>query len=295
MIHQQHGVTVPDQIVHDAVQSDDIGRMQSDGRLIQHVQDARRAVPDRPRQLHPLPLPGGKRGRRSVQREVGQAQIHEPGRRLQIGFADVPGHGTHLLGERIRHTYDPFHRFLQRHLTGPVQGDSHQPRRPCGLRKPCPVAFRANFFPEELLHALHALFIFYLIQRVEHRRRGTVIGEVHLPCRGGVRLLWAVEDVLLFHGTVVDDLLFPVGQIPEGDICAHAHGPAYVGHQRPHQAVPRSDGSLVDGEAFIRHQCTAVHRPDCSRSAAAFAGALGVECQLLRAGAVEMLPALRAD
>ena len=52
---------------------------------------------------------------------------------------------------------------------------------------------------------------------------GAVIGKVHLARRGGVCLLRAVEDVLFLHGTVIDDLLFPLGQVPEWDVRAHAH------------------------------------------------------------------------
>ena len=61
VIHKQHGVAIPDQIVHDTVQADNIGGMQTNRRLIQDVQNARCAVPDRPRQLHPLPFAGGER------------------------------------------------------------------------------------------------------------------------------------------------------------------------------------------------------------------------------------------
>ena len=60
MINQQDGITVPDQVVHYPVQPDNIGRVQSDGRLIENIQNAGCPVPDRPGQLHPLPLSGGQ-------------------------------------------------------------------------------------------------------------------------------------------------------------------------------------------------------------------------------------------
>ena len=47
--------------------------MEADGRFVQHVQDAGRAVADGPRQLHPLALPRGQGGGGTVQRQVRQA------------------------------------------------------------------------------------------------------------------------------------------------------------------------------------------------------------------------------
>lgn len=40
VINQQDGIAIGDQIAHDADQADDIGRMQSDGRFIQNIQNA---------------------------------------------------------------------------------------------------------------------------------------------------------------------------------------------------------------------------------------------------------------
>ena len=70
VVNQQDGVAVSDEIVHHAVQTDDVRRMQTDGRLVQNVQNARRPVAHRPCELHPLPLSGGERGGRSVQRQI---------------------------------------------------------------------------------------------------------------------------------------------------------------------------------------------------------------------------------
>ena len=70
VIHQYHRVTVLDQIVHDAGQAHDVGRVQADGRLVQHVEHAGGAVADRAGQLHALALTGGEGGRGAVQGEV---------------------------------------------------------------------------------------------------------------------------------------------------------------------------------------------------------------------------------
>ena len=54
-----------DQIVHHPGQAHNIGRVQTDGRLVQHIENARCAVADGAGQLHPLALAGGERRRRS--------------------------------------------------------------------------------------------------------------------------------------------------------------------------------------------------------------------------------------
>ena len=63
VINEHHRVAVGDQVVHDAVQAHDVGGVQPDGRLVQHVQNAGGAVAHGAGQLHPLALAGGKRWR----------------------------------------------------------------------------------------------------------------------------------------------------------------------------------------------------------------------------------------
>ena len=62
VIYKQHGVAVGDQIVHHTEQPLHIGRVQTDGRFVQHIQHAGGAVAHGPCQLHPLALAGGQRG-----------------------------------------------------------------------------------------------------------------------------------------------------------------------------------------------------------------------------------------
>ena len=58
VVDQDDGVAVGDEIVHHAGKPHDIRRVQTDRRLIEHIQHACRAVPHRPRKLHALPFPG---------------------------------------------------------------------------------------------------------------------------------------------------------------------------------------------------------------------------------------------
>ena len=107
VIHQHHRISVGNQILHHASQPHNIGGMQTDGRLIQHIQDARSAVPDRSCQLHPLPLSGGQGGGSTVQRQIAESQIQEPFCRSPEGFADALRHGPHLLRQTLRHAVYP--------------------------------------------------------------------------------------------------------------------------------------------------------------------------------------------
>ena len=81
MVHKDHGVAVRDQILHDTGQPCDIGWMQADGRLIQHVQDAGCPVADSAGELHSLPFAGGECGGCPVQGQIAQPQVEETLRR----------------------------------------------------------------------------------------------------------------------------------------------------------------------------------------------------------------------
>ena len=59
MIHQNNGVAVSNEIVHHSGKSHDVGRMQTDGRFVKNIQDARRPVADSTGQLHPLTFSRG--------------------------------------------------------------------------------------------------------------------------------------------------------------------------------------------------------------------------------------------
>ena len=100
--------------------------------------------------------------------------------------------------------------------------------------------------------------------------------------------------MLLLRGTIVYDLFFLFGQFAEGHICAHAHRPADVCHQGPHQRVPGSDGALVDGERFVGHKGRAVHCADSPRAVAGAAGALAVEGEFFCGRRIKVSAAFRA-
>ena len=84
-----------------AAQAVDVGRVQPDGRLVQHVQHAGGAVAHGAGQLHALPLAGGERRARAVEREVAQPQVDRAARAVCWKDSQMLSrHRAHLLGQR---------------------------------------------------------------------------------------------------------------------------------------------------------------------------------------------------
>ena len=101
--------------------------------------------------------------------------------------------------------------------------------------------------------------------------------------------------MLLLGGAVVDDGLFLGGEVAEGDVGAHAHGAADIGHQRPHEGVPGGDGALVDGEALVGDKGGAVDRADLAGALATGAGSAAIEGEVLGTRRLEGDAARGAD
>ena len=71
VIDEDDGVSVIDEILHDADKADDVCRMEPDGRLVQDIKNARRPVSDGAGKLHSLSLPGREsRGGTIQQRDI---------------------------------------------------------------------------------------------------------------------------------------------------------------------------------------------------------------------------------
>ena len=203
-------------------------------------------------------------------------------------------HRAHFFRQGIRDTSDPFNRFFQRHFTGLIKRDPHQLRCAGFLRQACAMAFGADILLQEFFHTLHTLFVLDLAQRVHNGCRCAVIGKIHFAGGRCVCLFRAVEDMLLFHGTIKDDLFFPLSQVFKRNIRPYTHGSANVCHQGPHQGIPGSDSAVINGDALIRNQGASVHCPDCACPSAAFAGSLRIERKFFRPGTVKAFAAFRA-
>ena len=293
VVHEDDRVAVGHEVVHDPGQSLQVGRVQTDGRLVQHVQHARGAVAHRPGQLDALPLAGGERGGGAVEAEVAQAEVDQALGRVLERLADAFGHRPHRLRERGGHAVHPGDQLVEGHLAGVREGDAAQARSAGGIRQARAAAIGAGILPQELLHAFHAFLVGDFGEGVLDAVNGAVVGEVHFG--EAVGLLILIDDVPLLGRAVVDDLLLLRGQVPEGDVRAHAHLARDILHQGPHQRAPGGHGAFVDGQGFVGHQRGLVHGPDRAGAAALLAGALAVEGQFLGTGGIEMRPAHGAD
>ena len=155
------------------------------------------------------------------------------------------------------------------------------------------MAIRADILFQKFFHALHALLILDFGKRVFDGVNGVKIGKIQISGLTGILIV--IENVLFLRRTVEYDVLFLLGQIPERDICPHAHFTADVRHERPHQAVPRRDSALVDSQRVIGNQRRHIYGVYHSRSATFCARALRIERQLLGGRRVKMRAAFRAD
>ncbi len=117
VIDENDGIAVRHEVVHHSGEAHDVGRVQTDARLIEHIEHASRAVAHGAGQLHPLPLAGRERRRGAVERQVAEPQVEQPPRRARKSLADAPRHGAHLLRQAVRHTLHPVIQLRERHRT----------------------------------------------------------------------------------------------------------------------------------------------------------------------------------
>ncbi len=123
--------------------------MQPDGGFVQHVQHAREAAADLARQPYPLGLASRERGRRSVQCEVVQADVHQEAQppldllEQLAGYQGVGSSEFELL-EEIPHALD-------RHRVQLVYAPPRDENRPRLRTQPRTAAGGARGLPEEPL------------------------------------------------------------------------------------------------------------------------------------------------
>ena len=121
MIDENDGIAVRHEVVHHSGEAHDVGRVQTDARLIEHIEHAGRAVAHGAGQLHPLPLASRERRRGAVERQVTEPQVEQPPRRTRKSLADAPRHGAHLLRQAVRHAPHPVIQLRERHRARFVQ------------------------------------------------------------------------------------------------------------------------------------------------------------------------------
>ena len=248
VIHQHDRVAVRDQIAHNTAQTLDIGRMQANGRLIEHIQHAGRAVAHRTRQLHALAFSGGQRGRFAVERQIAKAEFHQACRHAAERIADALRHRHHFGRQACGNGVYPVAKFGKRQFACIRQGVCTDFWRTRPLAQPRAAAVRARTLLEKPLDTLHALLILDLGQRVFDRIRCVKVGKIHLTGRTGLGIL--VDHVDFVRRSVEHNVAFLRGQFAERNVRAHAHFLRDFLHQRPHERLPRQDsdssGTSVD-------------------------------------------------
>ena len=131
MVYKHNRITIGDQILHNAGQSIEIGRMQADGRFVQNIEDPCRTVADRARKLHALTFAGRERGGCPVKGEISKTQLHQtPGGCLE-GLTDTVRHRTHFFREGCGNVRYPTGKVRQSHPAGFIKADSAELRRSC--------------------------------------------------------------------------------------------------------------------------------------------------------------------
>ena len=289
MIDHHHRVAVSQQVAHNAEQAVDVGGVQADGGLVQHVEHAGGAIAHGTRQLHALAFAGGQRGACAIERQIAQSQIKQPPRRMLERLADGDRHGAQVLGKRLRDAVYPGHGLVERHLARLRQVYPAHERASRRRRQARALAIRARPLGQEAGHARQALLVLRFCQRVLHGVDGVVVGEVEFG--EVVAFLRLVQNVALFGGAVEDDVAFLGRELGKRHVKAYAHLAAHLLHEVPHQASPGKHGALVDGFALVGDQRGLVHAPHGAGAAAGGAGAAAVEGKLLGAGPEEGLSA----
>ncbi len=157
VVYQNDGISVCYQIVHDPGQSYNVGWVQTDGRLIEHIENTCCTVTDSAGQLHPLALTSRERRSRAVQRQIAQSEVHQALGRALERLTNTFGHRAHFFRQTSRYPPHPLCQPGQRHSAGFIR-NAPQLRGTGGIGKACAVAIRANVLFQKLFHPLHALF-----------------------------------------------------------------------------------------------------------------------------------------
>ena len=82
------------------------------------------------------------------------------------------------------------------------------------------MAVGADILLQKLFYALHALFIFYLRQRIFDCINSVEVGKIKLGKIVGIAFLGMVENMLFLRRTVINDILLLLRQLAKRYIYA---------------------------------------------------------------------------
>ena len=115
MVDGVDAIPVCTQLLHDVQKPVDVRRMKPNGRLVEHIEYARRPISYGARKLHPLTFAHGEGRRGTVEREIAEPHIHEARRRMMKRLTDALCHRRHILRHGARHIAHPRTEFRERH------------------------------------------------------------------------------------------------------------------------------------------------------------------------------------
>ena len=245
VVDNNHGVAVIHQIAHHAHQAVDIGRMQADRRLVQHIKHARRSVAHHAGKLHTLALTRRERGTGAIERKVIETQIDQATGRTQKRIADIRCHGLHLGRQGCGHPAHPLNRLAQRHGRRLRQIDTAHLRLACRLGETRAAAVTTWPLAQKACNAFEALVVLNLGERILDGIDGVVIGKVER--RGTLAVFGHVENVLLYRWAMEHDIALGGRELVKRHVGAHTHLTGYLLHQIPHECAPGKHRALVDG------------------------------------------------
>ena len=283
MVDNDGGIPIGEEFPNDRQDAVDVRGVQADGRLIQDVEDPGRPVAHRAGELHALTFSVRQRRGRTVEGEIGQAELDEAIHRLAHLVDDDTGHGSNLVRNEAGDALDPLTQLREGQVRSVAQVNAVDVRGAHPLPQARAVARGARAGDEVFLHAGEGLLIFRLRQGVFDRGDRVEVGEVKLRTTG----LGGDDDMALFGGPLVDDGLLLVAQVSEGHVRAHAHFAGDVLHELPHEGSPRGNRALVNSEGFIGHEGRSVDDALDARPLTHRARTARVKCHLLRTEAVE--------
>ena len=292
VIDNDHGVAVIHQIAHHAYQAVDIGRMQTDRGLVQHIEYARRSVAHHAGELHALALTRGERSTGAIERKVIKTQVDQATGHAQKRIADIRRHGLHLVRQGCGHPTHPLNRLAQCHGSCLRQIDTAHLGLACRLGKTCAAAVAARSLAQKACNALKSLVVLNLGERILDRIDGVVIGKVE---RRDARAVFGnVENVLLYRRAVKHDIALSGRELVKRHVGAHAHLAGHLLHQVPHERAPGKHRTLVDSLRLVGHQARLVHLAHDTGAAAGGTRTAAVKGKVLGARRVKLATACRA-
>ena len=285
MVDHNNRITIAKQIIHHTQQAFDIGRMETDRRLIEHIEHPGRTTSHRTSEGHALTLSIGKRCARTVEAQIPKSQLLQTLDRLLCLSNDRACHRLHIFRQACGNRRQPPAQFIKRERCCFGQVLPIEQRRTRTLRKTRATAIGAGLLLQELGNACKAFVILHFRKRILHRVHRTVIREIELG--GMVLVLRHIDNMLLFHRAMQNDILLLRSQLTIRNIDAHTHFLRDLRHERPYELTPRCNRPFFKRKFRVCDKGAFIHLTHHARSTTRWASARAVERQIFSAWPIE--------